>query len=298
MARPARSLVVVADDFGIGPETSRGIVELAGLGVVTGTVLLTNSPHAEDAVRRWRAASPDADLGWHPCLTMDSPLSRPEDVPSLVGPSGRMGPLRWFLTRLLTGRVRSEDIERELQAQFRRFHDLTGHAPPLVNAHHHVAAFPFVAGILRDVLRGQSPLPFLRRVREPWRQVLRLPGARLKRATLTAFGALPCVRQRRQGFAGADCVAGIGSPSAEPDFFTRWLRGSAGLVVELMCHPGWPDPTLPGRDRDSTPHSAAARVREREILARLDFRLECQRAGFRLTRPRELLGRGEKARVA
>src|SRR5947209_2079408 len=104
----ARWLVVVADDYGIGPETSRGIVELAQLGVVTGTVLLTNSPHAEDAVRRWRAARPAADLGWHPCLTMDRPLCRVEDVPTLVGPHGRMGPLRWFLPRLLSGRVRAE----------------------------------------------------------------------------------------------------------------------------------------------------------------------------------------------
>src|SRR5262245_40029297 len=77
MATPARCLVVVADDYGIGPETSRGILELAQLGVVTGTVLLVNSPHAEEAARRWRAARPDADLGWHPCLTMDSPVLRP-----------------------------------------------------------------------------------------------------------------------------------------------------------------------------------------------------------------------------
>ena len=34
-----RFLVVIADDYGIGPETSRGILELAGRGVVTGTVL-------------------------------------------------------------------------------------------------------------------------------------------------------------------------------------------------------------------------------------------------------------------
>jgi predicted glycoside hydrolase/deacetylase ChbG (UPF0249 family) len=281
----ARWLMVVADDYGIGPETSRGIVELAQMGVVTGTVLLTNSPHAEDAVRRWRAVGPAADLGWHPCLTMDRPLCRPEDVPTLVGPHGRMGPLRWFLPRLLSGRIRAEDIRRELLAQYERFRKLTGQAPGLVNAHHHVAAFPPVGSILREVLHRQTPLPFLRRVREPWGQLLRISGARLKRATLTLFGRPQGRRQESEGFPGADCMAGIGSPSPEPDFFIRWLGGAAGRMVELMCHPGWPDPTLPGRDLDSTPPGAAARTREREFLALPDFGEACRRAGIQLIRP-------------
>ena len=34
MVRP-RQLVVVADDFGIGPETNRGILELATVGRIT-----------------------------------------------------------------------------------------------------------------------------------------------------------------------------------------------------------------------------------------------------------------------
>ena len=63
---PARFLMVVADDFGIGPETSKAILELARDNVVTGTVLLTNSPYAEPAVKAWRAAGLSADLGWHP----------------------------------------------------------------------------------------------------------------------------------------------------------------------------------------------------------------------------------------
>jgi predicted glycoside hydrolase/deacetylase ChbG (UPF0249 family) len=283
--------MVIADDYGMGPETSRGILELAQLGVVTGTVLLVNSPHTEEAVRRWRASAPPADLGWHPCLTMDAPISRPQDVPTLVGPDGRMGPLRRFLIRLLTGRVRGADIRRELAAQYERFRELTGQTPRLVNSHHHVAAFPLVADILRDLLREQRPLPFLRRLGEPARQLIGVQGARLKRSVLSLFGRRPGRRQQRDGFPGADCVAGIGSPSSEPDFFRRWLRRTGGQVVELMCHPGWPDATLLGRDLDSTVEAAAARASEREYLARSDFLQECRRAGFRLVRPSAIGGR-------
>ncbi len=291
LARPGRLLVVVADDYGIGPETSRGIRELAAAGVVTGTVLLTPSPHAEEAVRHWQALRPAADLGWHPCLTMDEPVSRPGDVPTLIGPDGRMGPLHRFLLRLLAGRVRAEEIHRELSAQYDRFRDLTGQEPPLVNAHHHVAAFSPVGAILRDVLRRQQPRPFLRRVREPLGHLLRIPGARLKRTVLTLFGKVQALRQIHDGFPGADTLAGLGSPSSRPDFFRRWLRRAEGLLVEVACHPGWPDPTLAGRDLGSSPSSAAARTAEREWLAGPQFREDCLRAGFRLSRPSALLAR-------
>ena len=83
-----RSLLVIADDFGIGPETSRGILDLAAMGRVTGTVLLVNSPYAEQAVQAWRAARCPLEIGWHPCLTLDRPLLPPEQVSSLVDANG------------------------------------------------------------------------------------------------------------------------------------------------------------------------------------------------------------------
>jgi hypothetical protein len=88
-----RRLIVTADDFGIGPATSRGILDLAAAGVVTSTVLLVNSPHAAEGVRLWEQAGGPLELGWHPCLTMDAPVLPPERVPSLVGANGRFQPL-------------------------------------------------------------------------------------------------------------------------------------------------------------------------------------------------------------
>ena len=97
-----RYLVVVADDYGIGPETSRGILELAGRGVVTGTVLLVNSPHAADAVRAWRRSGLPLEVGWHPNLVMDPPAAPPGRVRSLLGDNGCLLPLgRWRIVASL-----------------------------------------------------------------------------------------------------------------------------------------------------------------------------------------------------
>src|SRR5271165_5907151 len=100
-----RHLLVIADDFGIGPETSRGILDLAVRGLVTGTALLVNSPHAARAVSAWRQAGEPVELGWHPCLTLDRPISPVGKVPGLVGPNGEFWPLRAFVRRLVLGLI-------------------------------------------------------------------------------------------------------------------------------------------------------------------------------------------------
>src|SRR5207245_4026748 len=93
-----RNLVVVADDFGSGPETSRGILDLAAERRITATVLLTNSPYAAEAVAAWNRAGRPVELGWHPNLTLDRPVLAPEQVASLVDGSGCFYRLGDFLS--------------------------------------------------------------------------------------------------------------------------------------------------------------------------------------------------------
>jgi predicted glycoside hydrolase/deacetylase ChbG (UPF0249 family) len=282
--------MVVADDYGIGPETSRAILELAQAGVVTATVLLVNSPYAESAVAAWCSAGIDADLGWHPCLTMDPPIAPAGEVSSLVNRNGSMGPLGWFLRRLLLRQINPEHIRRELDAQRRRFRELTGHEPTMVNTHQHVAIFPPVGEIVRGMLRPLCPRPFLRRVAEPWWTWLRISGARTKRAVLTVLGRREARRQAREGFPGADYLAGITALGRPRDarFFARWLARTPGKVVEFMCHPGHFDVTLPGRDCRHDDGLQQGRVDEYHLLREPGFLLACRQAGFTLVRPSDL----------
>jgi predicted glycoside hydrolase/deacetylase ChbG (UPF0249 family) len=281
---------VVADDFGMGPETSRGILDLAQRGAVTGTVLLVNSPYAEADVAAWRRADSRPELGWHPCLTLDAPALPAARVPSLVGPDGRFWRLGQFLPRLLRRLVRPEEIQAELLAQLRRFHDLVGEPPGLVNAHHHVQVFRPVGRILESLLAGQRPLPYFRRIREPWRLLATVPGARGKRAFLSLLGRRGSRRLARAGFPGADWHVGITDPAcvADPEFFARWLRRTPGRVVELCCHPGYFDPTLVGRDCTPDDGQQMRRVRERDLLRQPSFLDACRRAGFTLAAPADL----------
>ena len=292
-----RYLIVMADDFGIGPETSRGILELAACGVVTGTVLLVNSPHADDAVRAWRLAGSVSELGWHPCLTMDPPVAGAGRVPSLVGPDGCMWPLAKFLARLAAGRIRAEDIERELAAQYDRFVEMAGRPPALVNSHQHVALFPPVGALLRRVLEPVRPRPYVRRLGEPASMLARIPGARFKRSALGGLGRLQARPWARAGYPAADWLAGVTDPKwvQDPAFFTRWLANVPGRAVELACHPGWPDATLAGRDGDGPQRR---REDEYRLLAGPSFDDACRRAGFRRVAPSEWVGRAARTQAA
>jgi predicted glycoside hydrolase/deacetylase ChbG (UPF0249 family) len=279
-----RYLVVTADDFGIGPATSQGILDLAAHGVVGSTVLLVNSPHADAAVRTWRQSGIPLELGWHPCLTLDRPVLPAGQVPSLVTADGRFWSLGALVSRLCRGRVRPAEIEAELRAQYRRFLDLVGGTPPVVNSHHHVQVFPPVGAILRQVLAGQRPLPYLRRVREPWAMLAKVPGARLKRAFLTALGRREAEHGRRAGFPGNDWLAGVTDPPwvADPDYLVRWLTRIPGRMVELTCHPGHLDPTLIGRDCTAGDGLLRRRVHELERLREPGFAAACRRAALTL----------------
>ena len=289
-----RQLVVIADDYGIGPHTSAGILELADKGIVTGSVLLVNSPFAETEVANWDKAGRPMELGWHPNLTLDAPILPRHRVPSLVNAQGRFWPLGAFMKKVFFGRIRAADIAAEFQAQLKRFVALVGHAPRLINSHQHIGIFAPVGQILLEVLRHAKQRPYVRRVREPWGLVWRIRGARKKRAFLNLHGRSMSRRQEDLGFPGNDWLGGITDPPwvKRPDFFEAWLESLPGQIVELSCHPGNLDASLVGRDCTVKDGMLQRRVDELERLRRPEFLHTVARTGFQLVNPASLLESG------
>lgn len=283
---PIRQLLVTADDFGIGPETTRGILDAARRGVVTSTVVLVNSPFAESSIRDWENAARLLELGWHPCLTLDAPILPSSKVPSLVGADGRFHNLGRFMRLIAFGRINALEVRAEFQAQLERFIDLVGKPPVNVNAHHHIQVFRIVVDAIADVLATLKIKPFFRRVVESTRTLWAVPGARPKRAFLALRGRSAAERQAVHGFPGNQTLLGVTDPQfvADPEFFHRWLTSARGEIVELACHPGYPDPTLNGRDDDPLerrPHELAS-------LLGPEFLEAVSSAGFKLVTAAEM----------
>lgn len=288
--RRVRYLLITADDFGIGEATTRGILDLSAAGRVTSSVLLVNSPHAESAVQAWNASGRKLELGWHPALTLDGPVAPAGDVASLIAPDGRFYPLGPFLKRLLSGKINPDHIHKELQAQYRKCCDLLGGPPEVINGHHHIHVFNPVGRIMRDILRQQTPMPYVRIVREAWPTLARVSGARFKRLVLNYFGRAESRLQRREGFLGNDWIIGVTDPKfvQNPQFFRNWIMNIPGNVVELTCHPGYVDETLIGRDCTREDGMLERRVRERELLSADEFVAVTKEAGFTIISPSQL----------
>jgi len=282
-----RYLVVTADDFGIGPAVTDGILDLASGGLVTASVLLVNSPYAEDALKKWRARGSRMELGWHPCLTLDRPVAPASSVPSLVGDNGCFWPLGLFIRKLILGHIRDNEIAVELRAQYALCREMLGQSPAVVNFHHHLQVFHSIGAILRDVLARDKKLPYLRRIREPLLVTLRIRGARLKRMFLSSMGKREAERQAREGFPGNEWLIGITDPPYvdEPNFFLRWLQQVPGRMVELGCHPGYRDLSLIGRDCTAHDGHVQRRFSELNLLQHHTFKDACLRAGFELISP-------------
>jgi hypothetical protein len=296
MPAPKRTLLVIADDFGIGPDTDRGILDCAQAGVLGGTVLLVNSPHAPDAIDLWRKRGKSVEIGWHPNLTLDVPILGSR-VPSLIGADGMFHRLGAFVGRLLAGRIAIAEIDAELRAQRDRFVELVGHPPGFVNAHQHVAVFPPVGRILLDILAEQTPLPIVRRVCEPRSAFRKVPGVRLKRLVLDTLGRRFARLKDERGFPGPRWLLGITDPVwvRDPEYFPRWLRATAEPAAELMVHPGYQDMTLFGRDAESGLDLIQRRVDELHRLLEPSFRSALRETGFEMVRPSSILATVRRA---
>ena len=296
MPGKARQLLVIADDIGIGPNTTAGILQLASQGVLTGSALLVNSPYTVEAVKQWRRHGAPVELGWHPNLTLDTPIAPASEIPSLLRADGTFWPLKTFLKRWFLGLFEAREIEIEWRCQLRRFTELVGHPPRFVNCHQHIGLFSPIGEILIRILSELPTRPYVRRVQEPWAMLQTLPITRVKRIFLGWLGRRFSRMTEAHGFPGNDWLAGISSPEdiEDPEFFANWLRAMPGDVVELMCHPGRHDPTIVGRDCTETDGMLEQRVNEQRWLGDPSFMDAVNDAGFRLVSPGEFIGADQR----
>lgn len=221
-----RRLIVNADDFGMTPGVSAGILAAHRHGIVTSTTALVTAPIDRKTV----AAARDSGLGigLHVNFTLGTPLTRGR---SLVDGEGR------FIRdpRRAAARARGRDVETEVEAQLERFVRIFSRTPTHLDTHHHVGLFaPVRAVVLAAAARLGVPV---RSENGPARTEAITLGLR---TTDHFFGG-----------SGPD-------PYWSPARALRHLRELPSGVSEFMTHPGWFDDRLAG--------SRYARQRETEMV--------------------------------
>ncbi len=205
-------LVITADDLGYAPGVTRGIVEAAERGVVTGASLVVNRAESKSAV----VSAKGLELGLHVNLTRGEPVSELADVRTLVN---REGQFALHSADEFSAAATSE-LRAELAVQLRRFADLTGTPPAHVSVHRRWLEL-VIWPLLLEVTREQAPRAFVRARAAATREAFR--AADLRTCDLVL---------------GNVAVRGL-EPEWTFDHLMRTLASLPSGVVELVCHPGY-----------------------------------------------------------
>jgi predicted glycoside hydrolase/deacetylase ChbG (UPF0249 family) len=268
-------LILNADDFGLTAGVNRAIIELHRAGRLTSATLMARAAATEEAIELARA-TPTLGVGCHVVLVDGEPQLAARELSTLADPrTGRFHPtLGAFLARLLTGQIRSGEIEAEAAAQIALLQS-KGLRLTHIDTHKHTHMFP---AVLRPVLRAARAAG-IRAVRNPFepRWSLRAtPGAPwLRRAEVSLLRQLePAFRRivAEEGFATTDGAIGVlATGTLEAATVTSLLRNLPPETLgtetwELVTHPGYNDQDL----AQARTRLLASRETERQALCAVE----------------------------
>lgn len=267
-----RVLIVNADDFGLTPAVSRGILRAHREGIVTSTSVLAIGPGFAASAPALRD-TPGIGVGAHlAAVGEDPPLLGAREVPTLVDEKGRL-PTSWrqFVPRMAAGRIDPEDLRREFSAQLACLRDAgltVGH----VDTHQHLHLWPTVGHVVMDVAEaaGITALRIVRSAsRGPTGLTVRRLAARLERTARDRGFRFPAVGS------GLDEAGTLDADRLGPALDR--LARTAGASAELAAHPG------EAGDPDLTRYRWGY-VWDRELEAMVDpaMRRRVSSLGFRL----------------
>jgi hopanoid biosynthesis associated protein HpnK len=243
-----KRLIVNADDFGLTNGVNRAVADLHCAGVLTSTSLMARAGATEGAIELARA-TPGLGVGCHVVLLDGEPAMPKEKVPSLV--DARTGSLyvslAGFVWRLLTGRVKADEIEAEARAQI-EWLQARGVRITHIDAHKHTHMFP---PVLRALLRAARAcgVHAVRNPFEPAWAVRAQEGAgwvRVAEVTLLRWLRPVCLRIiAEEGFATTDgTIAVVGTGVLDAAMVRRLLKDLPEGTWELVTHPGYNDADL------------------------------------------------------
>ena len=241
-------LIVNADDFGQTAGINRAVLELHRAGVLTSATLMARAEATDQAIEI-ALATPTLGVGCHIVLTDGEPVLPLARIPSLLDRSSGLliAALSGFVGRLLTGRIRAEEIEAEATAQIQTLQS-RGVRVTHVDTHKHTHMFPRT---LRPVLRAARAcgIHSIRNPFEPIWAVRATASAGIVRAAQVSILRTLESNWHRvladEGFATTDGTIGVcGTGALDTATLRRLLDRVPAGTWELVTHPGYNDADL------------------------------------------------------
>ncbi len=276
--RPAKRIILCADDFAVHQSASLGIAKLAALGRLSATSVMALSPRWAQDAALLRDVRTRIDVGLHLDWTSEFAVAAGH---GLSLPAAMLKAVLGGFDPERSSSVTRVVIERQLDA----FEQQWKAPPDFVDGHQHVQQFAGIRNALVQILDSRygagnrsddstSYRPYLRISRAPSR------SADLKSRVIAAMGA-DALEQlaTTAGLRVAPGLAGIydfaGNELRYAALMERWLRSTTTGSI-IMCHPA----------QAAEPGDAigVARAQEFNYLCGAEFGAALNSAGVQLVR--------------
>lgn len=231
-------LVINADDFGISPAVSGGILEAHAAGTVSSTSMMVHCPGWDDATRAIKTA-PRLGVGLHFNLLVGTPIIA--GVTLIDRRTGKFLALGALVRRALAGRVDSAEVEAECEAQINAI-EKAGVKLTHIDSHRHTHALPVMRRAVAQVAARRG-VP-LRRPVESHRRFANDINSQIHRGVIawswrvTSVGA--ATTKAPDHFIGVSMQGGDRFDQQLSHVLDHLPAGS----VEMMVHPGRVDAAL------------------------------------------------------
>ena len=227
-----RSLITVADDFGLSPAVNEAVEIAARDGILTSASLMVAAPHAADAVRRAHALGGKLKIGLHLVVIEGPAVLSHTRIPALVDESGMFpsDQLRLGVRYAFSPRARRQ-LDAEIRAQFEAFR-ATGLPLDHANAHKHMHLHPVVGAAMIRIGRDFG----LRAIRVPAEAPS--PTTPFGDRLLFRWTSLLRSQARNAGLLTNDRVAGLAHTGhMTPDRVQRLIDNLPPGLTEMYFHP-------------------------------------------------------------
>lgn len=237
-----KNIIITADDLGIDHEINMGIAETYTNGILTSSALLVNTPYSDEGIKLAKQLQ-GLETGLHLSIVEGMSLKGKE---STVTDKIRYFDdqlcliKHWkdFLLKYVTGKINFDDLEEELDLQFKKF---TKHFDeiPFVNGTQHLHIMPKVIDIvLRLSVKYKVKAIRLPSIERP--SVLYLNKRFPVLVPFQILGTIAKQKANRQNINYPGAVLGMQySGRIDVSLFKKMINHLPTEVNEIVMHPGY-----------------------------------------------------------
>ena len=225
-----RRLIINADDFGLSDHTVEWTIKGFECGALTSATIMAGMPATDKAVD-YAMSHPQFSFGVHFYLVDETPISRPEEIPSMVDPkTGKLWVTRQFILRNFAGLIKVDDLKREMRAQYMAIKE-AGVPISHVDGHGHNHRLPQSIKALAE-LKDELGFTKVRRCQD-----MACEGTRLGLLSRLINNPMQ-KRLDRVGFKTTDHFLMNAGHTVDPQWFSKAVTSLPDGVTEIGVHPG------------------------------------------------------------